>query len=342
MERAKGSAVWKYFTLATPTSLSAACNICKQNVSRGGSSMTKYNTTNLIKHLKKHHAKEHAEFLQLNKTKEAGDNTAQQLTLTDAFQRRNKFPKESLKALAITQKVLEFIVLDAQPMSVVEDEGFRRLLEHLEPRHCLPSRKYFSETALPDQYKKVCEHISKEIKDVKAMSFTTDIWSSAVCPMSLLCLTVHWLDTSCTPHSAMLQAKNFHGSHTSDTISAAMKEMLDQFHIPLNKVHVILRDNASNMKRAMDNMGVRSLGCFAHTLQLVVNEGLLSQRSVSDAIAVGRHIVGHFKHSPLAYSRLQDIQLQMKMQPKRLQQDVKTRCSVSHRFESNLRRGGRY
>ncbi|KAG1930242.1 zinc finger BED domain-containing protein [Pimephales promelas] len=84
----------------------------------------------------------------------------------------------------------------------------------------------------------------------------------------------------------MLQAKNFHGSHTSDTIATAIKEMLDQWHIPLNKVHVILRVNASNMKNAMDNMGVRSLGCFAHSLQLVVNEGLLSQRSVSDAITI--------------------------------------------------------
>ena len=45
---------------------------------------------------------------------------------------------ESLKALAVTQKVLEFIGLDAQPMSVVEDEGFRRLLEYIDPRYSLP------------------------------------------------------------------------------------------------------------------------------------------------------------------------------------------------------------
>ena len=51
-----------------------------------------------------------------------------------------------MKALAITQKVSEFIVLDAQPTSVVEDEGFCRLLEDLEPRYSLPSRKYFSGT----------------------------------------------------------------------------------------------------------------------------------------------------------------------------------------------------
>ena len=88
------------------------------------------------------------------------------------------------------------------------------------------------------------------------------------------------------------------------------------------------KGNASNMIKAIDNMGVRSLVCFAHTLQLVVNEGLLSQRNVSDTIANCRQIVGHFKHSPLAYSRLHDIQLQMQMEPKRLQQDVRTRWNI--------------
>lgn len=84
------------------------------------------------------------------------------------------------------------------------------------------------------------------------------------------------------------------------------------------------------MRKAMDNMEVRSVGCVAHTMQLVVNEGLLLQRPVADAVASRRQIVGHFKHSPLAYSRLQDIQLEMNMQPKRLQQDVKTRWNSTY------------
>lgn len=47
--------------------------------------------------------------------------------------------------------------------------------------------------------------------------------SSDLFPMSLISLTVHWLDESCKPHIAMLQAKNFHGTHTSDSISTAIK-----------------------------------------------------------------------------------------------------------------------
>ena len=52
-------------------------------------------------------------------------------------------------------------------------------------------------------------------------------------------------------------------------------------------VHVVLHDNAKNMIKAMNDAGLPSLPCVAHTLQLAVDEGLLAQRSVADAVAVG-------------------------------------------------------
>ncbi|KAJ4939549.1 hypothetical protein JOQ06_028997 [Pogonophryne albipinna] len=105
--------------------------------------------------------------------------------------------------------------------------------------------------------------------------------------------------------------------------------MLNSWGIDKPRVHVILRDNARNMVKAMDDLEVKSVGCVAHTLQLAVHEGLLSQRSVIEALATARKIVGHFKHSPLAYSRLEDIQKDLKMDVKRLQQDVQVRWNSS-------------
>lgn len=58
MEQAKGSPIWRYFTPVMPTSLTAACNICKVNVQRGGDK-----TTSLIKHFKRFHSKQHTEFM---------------------------------------------------------------------------------------------------------------------------------------------------------------------------------------------------------------------------------------------------------------------------------------
>jgi len=50
------------------------------------------------------------------------------------------------------------------------------------------------------------------------------------------------------------------------------------------------------------------LGCFAHTLQLAIHDGILSRRAIKDVLTIFRSIVDHFKCSPVAYSHLKVIQ----------------------------------
>ena len=71
--------------------------------------------------------------------------------------------------------------------------------------------------------------------------------------------------------------------------------------------------------------GYPHFGCFAHTLQLIVHDAALSQRAVVDAVTVCRKIAGHFKHSPLATSRLTDIQKSLSLPQHHIKQDVPTR-----------------
>ena len=58
--------------------------------------------------------------------------------------------------------------------------------------------------------------------------------------------------------------------------------MFETWKIPKNKVHAVLRDNARNMTKALEESRVVSLPCMAHTLQLAMNEGVLAQSSISD------------------------------------------------------------
>lgn len=51
----------------------------------------------------------------------------------------------------------------------------------------------------------------------------------------------------------------------------------------------------------MKDANFPSLPCMAHTLQLAVSQGVLSENSITDMTASGRHSVSHFKHSQLAY-----------------------------------------
>lgn len=152
----------------------------------------------------------------------------------------------------------------------------------------------------------------------------------------MLSLTAQWLDADFNVQNAMLHAQECTGSHTATMICQAFDTMLTQWSIKKEQVHVVLRDNARNMSKAMEECGLASLGCMAHTLQLAVNETVLSQRSIQDCVSIGRKIVGHFKHSQLATSHLQNLQKQLGMKEARLQQDVPTRWNSTFYIMQSL------
>ena len=61
-----------------------------------------------------------------------------------------------------------------------------------------------------------------------------------------------------------------------------------------SQVHLIVCDNASNMVKAMREAAYPDLDCFAYTFQVIIHDGVLTQRA--DALAICCKIVGHFKH----------------------------------------------
>ena len=64
--------------------------------------------------------------------------------------------------------------------------------------------------------------------------------------------------------------------------------MLSKWNIDNEQVHLIVRDNASNMVKTMSDGDFEDLRCFAHTLQLIINDGIFSQRAVIDLLAICR------------------------------------------------------
>jgi len=66
-------------------------------------------------------------------------------------------------------------------------------------------------------------------------------------------------------------------SHTGEYLAEVCKKTFNNWKISANQVHLVLRDNAANMAKAMQEASLPSFGCFAHSLQLVVEDGVLSQ-----------------------------------------------------------------
>ena len=95
------------------------------------------------------------------------------------------------------------------------------------------------------------------------------------------------------------------------------------------KILCVLRDGGTNFVAGFNRSGVVNLTCLAHNLQRVIHDGVLAQRDVRDLLGAGRRIVGHYKHSNVAFHALQRIQAQLELKVCTLYQDEPTRWNSS-------------
>lgn len=118
--------------------------------------------------------------------------------------------------------------------------------------------------------------------------------------------------------------------YSGENIASAMDEVLERWNISKDRVHLVLRDNAASMKKAMRIADLSSLGCFAHSLQLCINDAVLISNSIKDLLSCCRRIVGHFKHSSQQIDKLALKQSEQGLPNHRLIQDVVTRWNSSY------------
>ena len=79
--------------------------------------------------------------------------------------------------------------LDYQPLSVVTDVGFSRLLQTIEPRYKILSRKYFLIMYCLRSRNTLTQKVAQLLIDVEFLSLTTDIWSTSLSNESLINMT---------------------------------------------------------------------------------------------------------------------------------------------------------
>ena len=315
--------IWDYFKVVDGNQQFTRCLTCSDRISRGGKTAKNFNTTNMIDHLQKKHPVEYKDYEEKKKPRELKEQKDRRQPTMEETQARVKiWDINEPKAERIHRKIAEMMALDYQPLSVVNDVGFTRLLQTIEPKYKMPSRKYFIDNVLPKIKENIDTKLAQLLKDV---SLTTDIWSTSLSNESLISITAHWIGDEFKCMSAVLHAQKVEGSHTGVAVCQALESMLENWKISKSRIHMVVADNASNMKKALREGHFEAQGCFAHTLQLIVNDGVLSQRAVIDTLAVCHSVVGHFKHSTIAYHKIDQIRERLDIKKHKLQQDEPTR-----------------
>ncbi|VDL71081.1 unnamed protein product [Nippostrongylus brasiliensis] len=197
----------------------------------------------------------------------------QNLNIQDALTIWNA---EELLTTKAERALMQFICCSTLPISIVESEGLRNFVSVICPRFNIKSRTFYTLSVLNSLYQEYKCKVIDMLSTATSISFTTDYWSSEDNKHSLQSLTAHFVDSSMCPRFAVIAAASIKGRHTADNLKSLWARAMAAFDIDEEKVHLIVRDAASTMRRTTNLLGMKSADCFAHKLQLVraVNDGL--------------------------------------------------------------------
>ena len=162
-----------------------------------------------------------------------------------------------------------------QSLGMVGDKGFRKFCKSLDDKYIPPSRGHVRQVLLPDLFTKVQAQLKEDLGKTRTVSITTDMWIS-VNVMGFLAVTCHfWSEREDVLKSAILDCVRMEGNHTAEVLSTEIWKIL-QSHGVQEKIMAAVTDKGSNRMKAIHDLSIRHLHCYAHTFNLVVSEALKS------------------------------------------------------------------
>ncbi|XP_072400765.1 E3 SUMO-protein ligase ZBED1-like [Diabrotica undecimpunctata] len=228
----------------------------------------------------------------------------------------------------LDQLLLNLIIKDFQPFSIVEDNGFKDFILTLNPAYKLPTRKTLSNVLLPAVFEEVRLKVSDVLKEVVSITITTDCWTSRNTD-SVIAVTGHFIDNKFQIKSVLLECVGYEGGHGSTNLADNLTKVISNWNISEESILLGISDNAANIKKYISSdLKWRHFGCYVHTLNLIVGDALkLIQEVTLNKVS---KIVTHFKQSANAKNKLDNVQRQQGKEPKKLKKDVVTRWNSTY------------
>lgn len=263
-----------------------------------------------------------------------------------SFSSRNeKYLPSHPKQHHVTNSLIKFVAGGLMPLSIVDSQDFRSLCSALDPKYKMPDRKTFSRQILREKAIEVQSNLKHQLKQVESVALTLDLWSSrqmrgfiGITGHFIMNWTLKTVMVACKrvrgSHTAVKIREEYEecvacfsiGDKISCIITDNAANMTKAFDSDLPG---FCKDDDSSTDEdddeddeddeGADELDETEAGsllkevnvpkhrhCFAHTIQLVVKDGLKEiSQSLQNTIAKTSKIVSFARHSVLASDMLE-------------------------------------
>ncbi|CAB5366387.1 unnamed protein product [Rhizophagus irregularis] len=186
------------------------------------------------------------------------------------------------KQESLTQNVIGFVIGTVQPLNVVEDPDFIKMINGFDKHYKVPCTK-----TIKNRISKTFEigkvTLKNQLVQVKHISLTLDAWSSPA-HLPYLGVTAHWITSDFEPNEVLLSIKELPYPYGATEIQEHLIDLFYEWEIE-SKIIALVTDNGSNIKKACNEIGIgERIPCAAHTFQLSIEKGLDKIRQLVDKL----------------------------------------------------------
>ncbi|XP_041842078.1 zinc finger BED domain-containing protein RICESLEEPER 3-like isoform X2 [Melanotaenia boesemani] len=278
------SQMWDYFQLVSPNKVK--CLLCPQVLSYSN------NTSSMLRHFKAKHDDRHEHIDHVDRKQE------------------------------LDEALINMLVKDSQPFSMVDDQGFKEFVGKLDPSYILPPRQTLKKM-VGEKYEEEKTKAKTQLQTVKGVSLTSDMWTSVKMDV---CLAVrcHYMLDSAKPAMVVLGVLPFPQHPTAENMAAATRSLMMEWGIE-GKVKCLVTDATTNMIDTAGNLAISHIVCIAHALNSMVKKSLDQTPGLEDLRSRAQEVVTYFRSNTAAKEKLRNVQQQMNRAATKLIQEVDSR-----------------
>lgn len=158
----------------------------------------------------------------------------------------NKFDYSDPRQSLISETIAKMIIRDLQPAQIVEYEGFRELLQLLEPRYIPVPCHYIQQQLLPAYVSQVQQAAKQALKGAESCSVSLD---TVGIDCGYLGVTCHFINTDWNIRSALLACLPLPDHSNTQQMLTEFDEISESHGIS-GKVFRVVADSSSYVKRS--------------------------------------------------------------------------------------------
>ena len=227
----------------------------------------------------KYHAKSLDNF---NKKQKADKQAKRSLIGIEKFVTKKQRIEDMLLASKSNQLIAEtllslWVSKSLRPFSIVEDEGFVDLVEYvisLQRRIDLLSRKTIRKNVM-----NLAEEVSNRMNKVIKEKVCHYVLTTSRIMDSFMAVTIHALTEDFDMIDFTLEVLPLTARHTSENIKDYFQQIFLARDLKKENLVLMLRDNASNSKKACELFDIDDFGCIGHSFHLITGPFLVTKKN---------------------------------------------------------------